>query len=158
MLGFSPGRFSRARSLARIELHTSLCIYQRTIVRHLVIHTGILTFYRARLAISHTIVSFYHTGVDMSMNTHMKAVKITVKGKNPVSLETLSIRGSNIRYYLLPDNLNLDALLVDDAPKAKKPAAGVICCIASRFACPTAGRYSFRICFWEWGDCEASAL
>jgi small nuclear ribonucleoprotein D1 len=60
----------------------------------------------------------------MSMNTHMKAVKITVKGKNPVSLESLSIRGNNIRYYLLPDNLNLDALLVDDAPKQKKAAPG----------------------------------
>jgi hypothetical protein len=57
------------------------------------------------------------------MNTHMKAVKITVKGKNPVSLETLSIRGNNIRYYLLPDNLNLDALLVDDTKKQAKKSA-----------------------------------
>lgn len=60
----------------------------------------------------------------MSMNTHMKSVKITLKGKNPVSLDTLSIRGNNIRYYLLPDNLNLDALLIDDTPKQKKPAPG----------------------------------
>jgi small nuclear ribonucleoprotein D1 len=58
-------------------------------------------------------------GVDVSMNTHLKSVKMTVKGKNPVSLETLSIRGNNIRYYILPDTLNLDTLLVDDTPKAK---------------------------------------
>ena len=69
----------------------------------------------------------------MSMNTHMKSVKITVKGKNPVSLETLSIRGNNIRYYLLPDNLNLDALLVDDTKKQQKKPVGAAG--AGAFAC-----------------------
>ncbi|RLN13930.1 hypothetical protein BBJ28_00013936 [Nothophytophthora sp. Chile5] len=62
------------------------------------------------------------------MNTHLKAVKMTVKGKNPVSLDSLSIRGNNIRYYILPDSLNLDTLLIDDTPrekvKAGAPAAG----------------------------------
>ena len=28
------------------------------------------------------------------------------------NLDTLSIRGNNIRYYILPDSLNLDTLLV----------------------------------------------
>ncbi|KAJ1470577.1 hypothetical protein T484DRAFT_1847343 [Baffinella frigidus] len=36
-------------------------------------------------------------GVDMAMNTHLKAVKLTLKNKSPVPLEQLSIRGSNIR-------------------------------------------------------------
>ncbi|KAG0603944.1 hypothetical protein M758_10G132500 [Ceratodon purpureus] len=60
------------------------------------------------------------------MNTHLKTVKLTLKGKVPVALDHLSIRGNNIRYYILPDSLNLDTLLVDDAPrvKAKKPVAG----------------------------------
>lgn len=58
-------------------------------------------------------------GVDVSMNTYLKNVKVTLKGKNPVSYESLSIRGNNIRYYILPDALNLDTLLVDDAPKTK---------------------------------------
>eukprot|EP00293_Proteomonas_sulcata_P002518 CAMPEP_0184319860 /NCGR_PEP_ID=MMETSP1049-20130417/110996_1 /TAXON_ID=77928 /ORGANISM="Proteomonas sulcata, Strain CCMP704" /LENGTH=166 /DNA_ID=CAMNT_0026640177 /DNA_START=187 /DNA_END=688 /DNA_ORIENTATION=- len=58
-------------------------------------------------------------GVDMAMNTHLKAVKLTQRNKSPVPLEHLSIRGSNIRYFLLPDNLNLDTLLVEDAPKHK---------------------------------------
>lgn len=42
------------------------------------------------------------------MNTHLENVKMTVKGKQPVSLETLTIRGTNIRYYILPDALPLD--------------------------------------------------
>jgi small nuclear ribonucleoprotein D1 len=33
----------------------------------------------------------------MAMNTHLKAVKLTLKNKTPVALEQLSIRGSNIR-------------------------------------------------------------
>ena len=57
------------------------------------------------------------------MNTHLKAVKMTLKGKNPVSLETLSIRGNNIRYYILPDSLNLDTLLAESAP-TKRAKAG----------------------------------
>ncbi|KAG7383290.1 Exosome component 3 [Phytophthora pseudosyringae] len=63
-----------------------------------------------------TIVHGTITGVDISMNTHLKAVKMTVKGKNPVNLDSLSIRGNNIRYYILPDSLNLDTLLIDDTP------------------------------------------
>ena len=59
------------------------------------------------------------------MNTHLKNVKMTPKGKNPVSMDHLSVRGNNIRYYILPDSLNLDTLLVDDTPKIKaKPGAG----------------------------------
>ncbi|XP_060566044.1 small nuclear ribonucleoprotein Sm D1-like [Ruditapes philippinarum] len=59
------------------------------------------------------------TGVDVSMNTHLKAVKMTVKNKDAVQLDSLSIRGNNIRYYILPDSLPLDTLLIDDAPKGR---------------------------------------
>lgn len=59
------------------------------------------------------------TGVDVAMNTHLKAVKMTIKNKEPVMLETLSIRGNNIRYYILPDSLPLETLLIDDTPKSK---------------------------------------
>lgn len=67
-----------------------------------------------------------NAGVDVSMNTHLKAVKLTLKGKNPVTLDHLSVRGNNIRYYILPDSLNLETLLVEDTPriKPKKPTAG----------------------------------
>jgi small nuclear ribonucleoprotein (snRNP)-like protein len=40
--------------------------------------------------------------VDPSMNTHLKTVKMTVKNRPTVSLETLAIRGNNIRYFTLP--------------------------------------------------------
>ncbi|KAF9225765.1 Sm-like ribonucleoprotein [Gyrodon lividus] len=59
------------------------------------------------------------TGVDMQMNTHLKTVKMTARNRDPTSLDSLSIRGNNIRYFVLPDALPLDTLLVDDAPKPK---------------------------------------
>jgi LSM domain. len=64
-------------------------------------------------------LTFLFIGVDVAMNTHLKAVKMTVKNRDPVQLETLSIRGNNIRYYILPDSLPLETLLIDDTPKAK---------------------------------------
>mmetsp|Transcript_6858 Transcript_6858/g.10297 ORF Transcript_6858/g.10297 Transcript_6858/m.10297 type:complete len:133 (+) Transcript_6858:73-471(+) len=59
------------------------------------------------------------SGVDVNMNTHLKGVKVTPKGKNTQDLDSLSIRGNNIRCYILPDNINLDQLLIDDTPKIK---------------------------------------
>lgn len=44
-------------------------------------------------------------GVDVSMNTHLKAVKLTAKGKESIALDHLTIRGNNIRYFLLPESL-----------------------------------------------------
>ncbi|CAL9148850.1 unnamed protein product [Musa hybrid cultivar] len=72
-----------------------------------------------------TVVHGTIIGVDISMNTHLKTVKLTVKGKNPVTLDHLSVRGNNIRYYILPDSLNLETLLVEETPrvKPKKPTA-----------------------------------
>jgi len=68
-----------------------------------------------------TICTGTVTGVDMAMNTHLKKVKLQLRGKNPISMESISIRGNNIRYVILPDSLNLDQLLIDDTPK-KKPS------------------------------------
>ncbi|XP_043265147.1 small ribonucleoprotein particle protein SmD1 [Colletes latitarsis] len=59
------------------------------------------------------------SGVDVAMNTHLKTVKMTIKNRDPVQLDTLSLRGNNIRYYILPDSLPLETLLIDDTPKAK---------------------------------------
>jgi len=66
-----------------------------------------------------SVVNGTITGVDMQMNTHLKTVKMTARNRDPTSLDSLSIRGNNIRYIVLPDALPLDTLLVDDAPKPK---------------------------------------
>lgn len=66
-----------------------------------------------------TIVVGTVTGVDISMNTHLKAVKLTVKGRETIALDHITIRGNNIRYFLLPESLQLETLLVDDTPKVK---------------------------------------
>ena len=58
-------------------------------------------------------------GVDMSMNTHLKAVRLTIKGRDTISLDHLTIRGNNIRYFMLPETLHVEAHLVEDAPKMK---------------------------------------
>merc|ERR1719316_1760535 len=68
-----------------------------------------------------TCVSGTITAIDTSMNTHVKQVKVTVKHKNPVNMNYLSIRGPNIRYVILPDNIDLNHLLIDDSPKQNPP-------------------------------------
>lgn len=69
-----------------------------------------------------TILNGTITTVSPQMNTALRAVKMTPKGRDPISLDTINIRGSTIRYYILPDSLPLDTLLIDDAPKPKNKA------------------------------------
>lgn len=69
-----------------------------------------------------TILHGTITSVSPQMNTALRAVKMTPKGRDPLSLDTINIRGSTIRYYILPDSLPLDTLLIDDAPKPKNKA------------------------------------
>ncbi|POR30838.1 Small nuclear ribonucleoprotein Sm D1, partial [Tolypocladium paradoxum] len=69
-----------------------------------------------------TIVHGTIASVSPQMNTALRTVKMTAKGQNPVSLDTMNIRGSTIRYFILPDSLTLDTLLIDDAPKPKNKA------------------------------------
>ena len=52
------------------------------------------------------------TGVDVAMNTHLKTVKMTIKNRDPVNLETLAIRGNNIRYFILPETLPLVSIIL----------------------------------------------
>lgn len=70
--------------------------------------------------VSGTIIS-----VDPSMNTHLKAVKITVKNRNPQELDFLSVRGGTIRFYMLPESINVEHLLTNCAkPIAQEAPAG----------------------------------
>lgn len=67
------------------------------------------------------------SGVDIRMNTFLQNVRLTIKGttyvysgKNPIPLDQLTIRGNNIRYFILPEALQIDPLLVEDEPKVRK--------------------------------------
>lgn len=63
-----------------------------------------------------------------NMNTTLRNVTMTIKGREPITLQYINIRGNNIRYYVLPDSLPLDTLLIDDTPKPKsrKPEPPVV--------------------------------
>ena len=63
-------------------------------------------------------------GVDQAMNTHLEGVRMVSRGKEPVLLDTLSLRGSSIRWFVLPDALPLQTLLVDDTPNKRKKSKG----------------------------------
>ncbi|XP_056009116.1 small nuclear ribonucleoprotein Sm D1-like isoform X1 [Ostrea edulis] len=93
------------------------------------------------------------TGVDVCMNTHLKAVKMTIKNKDPVQVDTLSIRGNNIRYYILPDSLPLDTLLIDDTPKAKQKKGRDGAPRRRGRTCPTTRRWSSN---WNRGNSSCS--
>eukprot|EP00523_Entomoneis_sp_CCMP467_P018158 CAMPEP_0168820940 /NCGR_PEP_ID=MMETSP0726-20121227/9129_1 /TAXON_ID=265536 /ORGANISM="Amphiprora sp., Strain CCMP467" /LENGTH=137 /DNA_ID=CAMNT_0008873509 /DNA_START=166 /DNA_END=580 /DNA_ORIENTATION=+ len=84
-----------------------------------------------------TVIQGTVVGVDSTMNCHLKKARHTEqfnfssfslfypisRGKNPVSHATLSVRGSTIRSWILPEALNLDSMLVDDTPKKSAAAA-----------------------------------
>lgn len=69
-----------------------------------------------------TILHGTVASVSPQMNTALRTVKMTPRGADTVSLDSINVRGSTIRYYILPDSLPLDTLLVDDAPKPKNKA------------------------------------
>ncbi|KAF7260172.1 hypothetical protein EG68_02459 [Paragonimus skrjabini miyazakii] len=60
-------------------------------------------------------------GVDVSMNTHLRSVTVTLKNRESIHLDTLTVRGNNIRYFILPESLPLDTLLIDEGPPKRKP-------------------------------------
>src|SRR5205085_1479315 len=54
-----------------------------------------------------------------SKKSHLASETSTTTGHSPL-LETMSIRGSNIRMIVLPEHLQLENYLIDDVPKANK--------------------------------------
>nr|POE48728.1 small nuclear ribonucleoprotein sm d1 [Quercus suber] len=69
-----------------------------------------------------TIINGTIASVSPQMNTNLRNAKMTPKGGSQIALDHISIRGSEIRYFILPDSLPLDTLLVDDTPKPKNKA------------------------------------
>ncbi|KAK9773457.1 hypothetical protein AB5N19_05223 [Seiridium cardinale] len=69
-----------------------------------------------------TIIHGTITSVSPQMNTALRTVKMTPRGQDPIPLDTMNIRGSTIRYFILPDSLPLDTLLIDDSVKPKNKA------------------------------------
>ncbi|KAK4974741.1 Sm snRNP core protein Smd1 [Elasticomyces elasticus] len=69
-----------------------------------------------------TILNGTIASVGPQMNTALRSVKMTPKGRDPSAVENMNVRGSTIRYFILPDSLPLDTLLVDDTPKPKNKA------------------------------------
>ena len=47
-----------------------------------------------------TVVLGTVIGTDVAMNMHLRVVTLTAKDKNPVKMDALSIRGSNVRYIM----------------------------------------------------------
>lgn len=70
-----------------------------------------------------TVVAGTVLSVTPNMNTVLKDVRMTVKNEDPVSMDTITLRGSSIRYYVLPDTVNLDSMIIDDArrPSTVRP-------------------------------------
>jgi small nuclear ribonucleoprotein D1 len=66
-----------------------------------------------------TIINGTITSVSPLMNVALRAVKYTPKDLDNVTLDTMTLRGSTVRYIILPDSLPLDTLLIDDALKPK---------------------------------------
>jgi small nuclear ribonucleoprotein D1 len=69
-----------------------------------------------------SIVNGTITSVSPLMNVALRTVKYTPKSRDTVTLDSMTVRGSTIRYIILPDSLPLDTLLIDDAPKPKNKA------------------------------------
>ncbi|KAG7697685.1 hypothetical protein KL930_000260 [Ogataea haglerorum] len=66
-----------------------------------------------------TVISGEIVSVTPSMNINLKNVKMTIKHRNPISLEYINIRGNQVRLVILPDELNIDSILSDSMLRPK---------------------------------------
>lgn len=94
------------------------------------------------------------------MNTHLSGVKLILKGKNPVALDHLTVRGNNIRYYIIPDSVTLDTMLVDKKlrGKSKKPTGMLSSSFITSRELDTFGFTTFLSTFLVLIDLDAVSL
>jgi len=71
-----------------------------------------------------TLIHGTIASVSPQMNTSLRTATMTLRNSTatPIKLDTVNVRGNMIRYFILPDSLPLDTLLIDDAPKPKNKA------------------------------------
>ncbi|PVI06917.1 Sm-like ribonucleo protein [Periconia macrospinosa] len=69
-----------------------------------------------------TVVHGTIASVSPLMNVALRTVKYRPQHREEVTLDTMTVRGSTVRYIILPESLPLDTLLIDDAPKPKNKA------------------------------------
>lgn len=67
-----------------------------------------------------TLVQGTLLSVSPLMNMTLKNVQLTAPQRQPTSLEHITVRGNTVRLVLLPDELNIDAVLQDPVFKPKK--------------------------------------
>jgi len=59
-----------------------------------------------------------------SMNISLKNIKLIQPHQDPQLLQFINIRGNQIRQIILPDDLNIDAVLAKSVTKIKNNGAG----------------------------------
>ncbi|EZG65036.1 small nuclear ribonucleoprotein Sm D1 [Gregarina niphandrodes] len=69
-----------------------------------------------------TMIQGTIVGVDVAMNMHLKNAKMTVKARNPINVDNITIRGATIRLVLISDSIPLDTYLIDDGTSKVKTA------------------------------------
>lgn len=70
-------------------------------------------------------------GVDVAMNTHLRAVKLILKGKPAISLDQMSVRGSNIRQVARHSGFNQAGCTLRLTPEHANSAGTTSCQTAS---------------------------
>jgi len=58
-----------------------------------------------------TVVAGTVASVTPNMNTVLKDVKMKTAGEDPLVMDSITLRGNSIRYFVLPDAINLDAMI-----------------------------------------------
>lgn len=71
-----------------------------------------------------SIVSGELSYVDANMNSYVKRAKVVCKGENPVEYPEYMVRGSTIRYVILPESLNTYDVLKEAAAHKRKDKTG----------------------------------
>lgn len=94
-----------------------------------------------------TVVAGTVVSVAPNMNTTLKDAKMTILNEEPVTLDTVNLRGNTIRYYVLPETIPLDSMITPEKRKlssVRPPSNPVIARGRGSIRRVTRGRGNFR--------------